>query len=373
MSSTRKIGSNLGLSVEVSTKPDQDLLNHIKSTILGSQGGIRYQLTRIERKMSNIRKVYFVLLKRNESILGSIGFIKRSTYRGSDEWPSWYIRYFSIKAPMQKKTSRRKAMRDPGKGSNILRDISLPYMSNPGLLEGLEDAASSRSLVYAYVEARNFRSMNFSQQMGSETIRKFTTLLYGRFRPNAHKDCRLLREDEYQPVLNKIRDFYSEYNLFTPENLFFEGNYFVYEKDGDILAGIQVHPEFWRILKMGGTFSNLMLHVLPWVPGVRKFFNPRNFRFLAIEGIFFTPGNEHALPKLLETACSVHRNHFLMTWVDTDSHLIRALDKTVDYGPIAKLFERVEANVQVKFNNFTEVEKKPFYTLPAYISAFDMT
>jgi hypothetical protein len=373
MPSIQKLGANGGFSFEVSTQPDESLINHIKSTLLGSHGGIRYQLTRIERKMANIRKAYFVLLKRNEQLLGSIGFLKRPTYSKSKPYSSWYIRYFSIKAPMQSKVHRRKQMRDPGKGSNLLRDIALPYMENPGLLEGIGNPAGFKSLVYAYVEAHNFRSMNFSQQMGSETVRKFTTVIFSRFRPKKHAECRLVDESEYPVVLEKIKSFYAGYTLFTDENLFYEGNYHVYEENGQIVAGMQIHPEYWKILKMGGWFSNTMLHLLPWIPGVRGFFNPRKFRFLAVEGVFFLDGKEFALEKLLESACAYYKNNFAMTWMDTNSSIIKGMDRHVNYGLIAGLFERVEANVQVKFNGFSEEEKKVFYELPAYISAFDMT
>jgi len=371
MAKRRILDANLILQVETTRETDPQLLEHINSTILGTPGGLRYQQTRINEKLNHISDIHFMILTRQDKVLGSVGFIKRSIDFKTGKAVSWYIRYFSIKAPLRSGSYKRSKLREPSKGLNILKDISFPYVKNPSRL--LQDFdPDQKSLVYAYVENENLRSMNFSEQMEAVTVRKYTTIIFSRAFLKKISGIRRLLKEEVSKMKKLLRDFYKDHNFYIEENLFMDDNYFILEEDGEIIAGAQVHPEIWKIMDMKGKYSRLLLRFLPLLPFIRRIFNPDSFKFLAMEGIWYKSGYEHKLNVLFEGLCSEFRVHFVLCWVDHDSKLNTDLSKNINCGLIGNSFERAGVDVRVTFNNFTEKEKQIFYERPAYISAFDM-
>ncbi|MCF8391496.1 MAG: hypothetical protein K9H12_12435 [Bacteroidales bacterium] len=365
------LASNRLLQTEVSVGPDEEVLAHLNSSVLGTPGRIRYKLTRIENKLAHMTGLVFFLLRRKENLLGSIGFQKRSTSFGDSVHKSWYIRYFYIHAPLRAKSQKKENLRDPHRGNNIIRDAALPYMKDPGMLFPEMHDPTEKSMVYGYIESLNFRSMNFSEQMESETIRKFKTLIFTRLslRPG-------LKSERIAPAMTEefkkeLKEFYKDYSFFTTENMFFNGNYFVHIENGEIQAGIQVHPEAWKIVELPGKMNSALLKILPLMPYIRKIFNPKDFRFLALEGIYFKEGREDLIEPLIESVCKHFKTYYALLWIDSGSELYEKMERSIDFGLVGKFFDKAEANIRVRFNNYSEEEKKAFYVNPSYVSAYD--
>ncbi len=371
MSERKILVSSRNLQVETCTEANEELIKHIKSTILGTPGRIRYKLTRTENKLAHMKEIYFVLLRMRGHLLGSIGFNKRMTLCGEDSYQSWYIRYFYIHAPLRAKYQKSEKYRDPSRGSNMLRDAGLPYMREPALLIPEEYDPKKKNLVYGYIESFNFRSLNFSAQSGSVTIRKFNTLIFTRIKLKSNNNCRRLEKNELESFKPLVKEFYKDHSFYTEDNMFFDGNYFAFIENGEVLAGLQVHPEAWKIVEMPGWTNKLLLNVAPLLPGIRKIFDPKDFKFLALEGIYYKEGHESLLQDLVESVCKHFETHFALIWADNQSPLYEALVNNIDFGVIGKSFDRSEVEIRVQFNNFTEEEKKDFYERPCYISAYD--
>ena len=245
-------------------------------------------------------------------------------------------------------------MRDPDKGSNIIRNAALPYMMDPGQAEGKKHDPEAKALIYGYIEANNIRSMNFSEQMGAETIRKFTTLIFTRISLRKRLNIERIEKDEINSFLPELKNFYKEYSFFTTQNMFFDGNYFVYREDDQIQIGMQVHPEAWKIVDLAGKHNKIVLKLLPSLPYVRSIFNPKDFRFLALEGIFYRPGKESLLEPFLESVCKHFKTHFALTWVDSASGLAADMLMNIDFGIIGKSFDSFDVHVRMRFNNYKD-------------------
>lgn len=359
------------IQVETCTEADEELLNHIKSAVLGTPGRTRYQLTRIENKLAHMKEIYFVLLRIKGHLLGSIGFNKRITISGGKEYKSWYIRYFYIHAPFRAKRQKNDKYRDPSRGTNLIREAGLPYMKEPGLLVPEEYNSNEKNLVYGYIEAHNFRSLNLSEQANAVTIRKFNTLIFTRIKLKANENVKRLESNEIESFKPVLSEYYRDYTFYTDENMFYDGNYFGYYLNGELQAGLQVHPEAWRIVELPGRINGLLVKILPVIPVIKKIFNPKDFRFLALEGFYYREGKEELLEPLIESVCKHFKTHFALMWIDSASEMMNALLKHVNFGAIGSKFERFEADVRVTFNNFNEEEKKDFFEKPAYISSFD--
>ncbi|MFW5821389.1 MAG: hypothetical protein ACOCWA_08870, partial [Bacteroidota bacterium] len=365
MGKRKIIDSNRILHLETTKNVDSDILNHIKSAVLGTPGRLRYKLTKIEEKLDHIKDIDFIVLTRKGRILGSVGLIRRNAKAGDKDIRSWYVRYFFIKAPMRSGKQKHNKYRNTDRGGNLIRDAVMPYASQPSRLNENFDPGE-KTLVYAYVESENIRSMNFSKQMNAITVRKYMTFIFNRIFLKRSEGIRRLENSEKALMMSKIKEFYSDYKLFTDENLFMKNDYFVLVEEGEIIAGAQVHPETWRIVNMKGRISKTIMKVLPRLPLARNFFNPDNFHFLALEGIWHAKGKEKLLNTLFEGICHHFNTHFILTWADTESGLAKALKQHLDYGVIGRTFDQNEVDVRLTFNNFTEEEKREFYDNPVY-------
>ncbi len=371
MTERRYIDSNRILHLETTKTADPEILAHIKSAVLGTPGRLRYKLKKIEEKLDHIKEIDFIVLTRKDKILGSVGLIKRTARVGERTIRSWYVRYFSIKAPMRSKKQKHDNFRNTERGANLIRDAVMPYASQPSKLTDDFDP-DEKTLVYAYVESGNIRSMNFSEQMNAVTARRYKTFIFSRIFLRDSMKIRQLKPEEKLEMLHKVQEYYRDYKLFTDENLFFDDNYFVLEKKGKIVAGAQVHQESWKVIDMKGRFSKIMLKALPHLPLMRNFFNPDDFHFLALEGIWYDKNEENSLNPLFEGICHHFHAHFILTWADTESGLAKSLQENLDFGIIGRSFEQNEVDVRLTFNNFSEKEKQEFFKNPVYVSAYDM-
>ena len=362
------------LKVDVERVPGNDLLEHLEANVLGSPGGLRYKHTQTKEKLHNLGESYFLLLRKSGRMLGSVGLCYRHTVFGEKSYTSWYIRYFAIRAPMKSmKPKSGKQMEQSARGFSLLRKTAAPYLNNPG--EHLKNIPSGteKSLVYAYIEKENFQSVQFAVQNNFETIRKFATFIFSRFSPKMNPDVFSLKPDEKEEIRELLRVFYKDHTLYMDRNLFYRDDYIVYKENGFIVAGMQANPDGWKIVDMGGKYGGLLVKIIPFIPIVRKIFNPSELKFVAGDYIFWKPGYEYAIQSLFESACAIHKAKIVMTWSDTESKLLTTLDANVNQGTIGKMIGRVEVDVRVKFNAYEPGEKEVFYRNPAFISAFDST
>jgi hypothetical protein len=370
----REIAKYHKLQVKVEQEPDQDIINHLKNTVIGTPGRLLYRLTAIEKKIRSLGTCCFLVLRKLNRMIGTIGFVPRTTYSQGVLHSSWYIRYFSIRAPLRTKRYKRDDYKNKvSSGDNILKDSVKDYFYEPNLLLGKMSDPNQKTFLYAYIERENIRSRIFSDQMDFQIVRNFTTVFFSRFNPRIHHGVQRIKEGEKPYMLKLLRGFYKGFNMYTEQYLFYENNYYLLKLNNEIVSAVQANPEKWEIKKKPGIKGKILFNIVPHIPWMSKFFDPQNFRFAAIEGIYCKEGYEKYLLSLLETVCALTKTHFALIWLDTDSQIIKSIDKLGHHGLLSKFIKRVEANIIVKFINFSEEEKKSFTANPAYLSCFDVT
>jgi hypothetical protein len=362
------------LQVKVERDPGQDIIDHLKNTTIGTPGGLLYKISGIEKKIRILEGCYFLVLRKLGRLLGTMGFVLRSTYNMDKLYRSWHVRYFSIRAPLRTKTHKQKDCRDKtSSGDNILRVIFKDYFDEPGRLLSKMSALSQKTFIYAYIGRDNVRSMMFSDQMDFEKIRRMSTILFSRFNPKIHPGVQRIKEEEKQGMLRLLKNFYSNFNMYTDEYLFYNNNYYVLKIDNEIVAALQANPEAWEIVKKPGFPESMFFKIIEHIPGILKYFDPHNFRFAALEGIYYKKGYEKYLVPLFESVCALTKTHFALTWLDTDGPLTKTINKLGHHGFLSRIIKRVEASVIIKFINFSQEEKSSFRNNPVYISCFDVT
>jgi hypothetical protein len=384
MADPKEVLKYLKLSVKVEEKPDEEIRNHLRNTLLGTPGKLRYRHTSFDTKLPFLGRIYFLILRKSEKLLGSVAFSLRETRALQNPLDVWYIRYFSIHAPLRDSKYRRKRMKRSERkkklkkkkphGDSLLKNFSQPYFDEPdNLLKG-DTLENPPSLIYAYVERDNLQSWNFTETIGFETVGKICTTVFSRYNPKKHPNVSTIDESEKKEHLLRLREFYKGYTLYTEQNIYYGDHYLVWKENGEILAGCQANPEVWELIDYPGSRMNqILMKYGTRLPIIRKIFDPGYQKFIAVEGIWFKEGCEKYLYDLWESACVMHGYRAAVIWLDTSSVLVDKIRSLGRLGIISKLLKPAEGDIRVKFNNYNEEDKQVYYKNPAYISCFDMT
>ncbi len=325
MSEVKTLLTYHDLTVEVETTPPQELIDHVHSTTLGQPGSFRYQHMDLVDRLTAPGENYFMFLRKAGKMMGSVGFVGRHSQTGGVEHDSWMIRYFSIKAPLRavpKKRKEKADLKDENKRTTVLGRFIQPVFAQPSQLRGEEDAENP-SIIYALIDQKNLRSMNFSAQMGMETIGEVANFSFSRLSPKPSARLELLPDSEKESMEQILQDFYSGYNLFFSNTLFKDQGYYVIRDSGRVVAGIQEYPITWRIVDFGSALANKLVRMGTKIPWVKRRVDPDEARMLAFDGIYCEPGYEDALYELMEGVLAQKQRYLAMLMMDQKSDLYR--------------------------------------------------
>ena len=362
------------LDVSIDRKPTEDILKLLQDTVLGTPGGIRYQLKDTAEKVQVIPEIYFLTLRKFNRILGTVGFVRRTFRFGTYQFQSYYLRYFSIRSPIP--TSRRKRKAKPDKvrirkKRNILKEQSEKFMEEAHKYLKTDDG--DKTVLYAYIEQENQRSMEMSSRMGYKTMRIMTNEFFSRVFPRSDRNVGRIREDEKETVRKKLREFYRDFTFYTEESLFYKDAYFVYRQDGEIVAGVQATPVEWEIKVMPGISGWIFQKLVPVMPFLKQLFNPNSFRFVSLDFIYYKEGSEKLLLPLFESVLAHQNVRTAITWHDSESPILKTIQTLPRLGIFRKLTSSRPAEIRMKFAGLNPSEEQVFADYPAFIIAFDAT
>lgn len=348
--------------------PDERAVKLLERTVWGSEGGANYLHLGTGDKIRNTADAYWMTLEKGEQLLGNFAFVGRRTTAGNDEYPAWYIRYFSMAEHLRVKGKRE--TEKPMRMDNFVRKAASRIFQDPAdlVLRGQED---DRAAFYAFVELTNARSQEMCASMGFEPFRQFNTTAFSRFYPKPHGWVERLKPKDQPEVLEKTREFYKNHSFLFLDHLFVSDTYFVFRENGKIVAGVQAHPANWVIMNLPGFIGKMTIKIAPFIPFLRRVFNPKKFNFVAFEGLFHLPGKEKYIPSLLESAlyhCGVKAG---LIWMDTADPLQATLKKVGRLGVLNKLKEDLPADVIARFHGIPKETTDKWKSKPIYISGYD--
>lgn len=361
------------LTVEVETTPPQELIDHVHSTTLGQPGSFRYQHMDLVDRLTAPGENYFMFLRKTGKMMGSVGFVGRHTQTGGLDHDSWMIRYFSIKAPLRavpKKRKEKADLKDENKRSTVLGRFIQPVFAQPSQLRGEEDS-DKPSIIYALIDQKNLRSMNFSSQMGLESIGEVANFSFSRMSPKRSKRLELLPDSERDSMEQTLQDFYSGYNLFFSNTLFKDQGYYVIRDSGRVVAGIQEYPITWRIVDFGSAMANKIVKMGTKIPWVKRRVDPDEAKMLAFDGIYCEPGYEDALYELMEGVLAHKKRYLGMLMMDQKSGLYKLFMEQGHLGPLHKVLGVFMADLRMRFINIPEKTRQLFLERPTYIPTYD--
>jgi hypothetical protein len=362
------------LTVEVETSPSEELMEHMHQTVMGQPGGLQYHHTDLEERMKSGKENYYMFLRKSGKMLGSVGFCSKPIVTGGLAHDSWLIRYFSIRAPIRVVPTRRKTkedLQDEHKRSTVLGRFIQPIFADPAQLRGRETREDQPAIIFAIIDRTNLRSMNFSAQMGLETVGTLAAFSFSRLRPTRSSRIEAVREQEQPVILEQIKDFYKEYTLFYPDALFKNNDYYVIKEEGRMVAGVQIYRVTWKIVDLGNRLANRMARLLGRMPGFRKLIRNNEINFLAFDALYCKPGSEKMLYELMEGVLERTGYNIAMVMMDLESELYALFKKHKRLGVLHKLFGTSHADIRIRFLHMPESVKQQFFDRPTYIPTYD--
>jgi len=374
MKKSRTLLSYHDLTVEVETTPGEELIEHMHSTTLGQPGGVRYQHTDLRDRLNAPGENYFMYLRKAGKMMGSVGFVGRPVSMEGLSFDSWLIRYFSIKAPMRsvpKKRKEKEDLKSEYKRTTVLGKFIQPVFADPSQLREGKQQEDQPSIIYAMIEQQNLRSMNFSSQMGLETVGEMAGFTFSRIRPKHSSRMEQLSSDEYPLMMELIREFYREYTLLVQDPLFKNGDYFVIRDSGRIVAGVQYYPVTWKIVDFGSRMTNWLVRMFAKLRWFRTRYNPKQMRLIVFDGIYCVKGYEETLYELMESVLARTGTYLAMIMADTGSSLYAIYREKGDLGILHRMIGTFKADIRVRFIHIPDSIRDYFMTHPTYIPTYD--
>ena len=374
MNKSRTLLTYHSLTIEVETSPGEELMEHMHQTVMGQPGGMQYHHTDLEQKMKSGDENYFMYLRKSGKMLGSAGFCSKPTETDGIEHDSWLIRYFSIKAPIRGLPKKRKSkadLKDENNRTTVLGRFIQPVFADPAQLREGETRADQPAIVFAIVDQTNLRSMNFSAQMGLETVGSMAAFTFSRLRPRRSNRIETVEEDQRADILKQIREFYKEYTLFYSDYIFNNDDYFVIKEGGRMVAGVQVYPVTWKVVDFGNKLTNWAASLLGKIPSLSKRINKDEISFLAFDAIYCEPGYEKLLYELMEGVLERKKHFLAMMMMDLESDLYSLFKENKKLGILHKIQGNSYADIRVRFIHMPDAVKKQFFDRPTYIPTYD--
>jgi hypothetical protein len=353
--------------IKHASKPTKEIVELLSDITIGTNGA-KYSHLHTSNKINTLYKPHFIYIAKNNKALANVTICERPVFVKNRPINSFYIRYFAFKPNLQSKSN---ATKKPKTRHSFFENYLQELFTTSNL--NIEQAEHNRSLFWAYIDPQNNRSLQMGERFGLKTIGYFKTYGFSRFYPKKSKNVSRIEINEHSRVKQMLSEFYKDYAFYNDIHLFKNNDYFVLKQNGKIIAGVQTHHVHWRIDAMPGINGKLAINILPYTPFIRRIINPKNYQFLAVEGLFWINGFEREVEELLESVLAIQQKHSLLMWIDdADDKMINAI-QSLKLGLIQKIKSDNSIEIVAKFNQFDKQIKQNILHSKKYISGFDTT
>lgn len=273
-----------------------------------------------------------------------IGTVVANQYTFTSESDGFYFRYFASHP-----TIRGRAIL----GFNARR-----------VMAWIETHHRPQDFSYAFLEKKNEASIKMVQHLGFRPYQTSLTNGFSRFFPKLDPRVRAVCDPvEQQAISQRLESYYENHSFVHDKGWHNQSNYFILEENGELVAGLQVIPARWEVVQMEGRMGQFLVRWGKFLPGIQRIFNPSDFQFLGLEGLYVKSGKEHCLIRLMEHVLAHFKTHAALFWQDpTSPHF---LGNRRDLGILHTFVQGTGSWLMAK--NLPDNMKSK----PAYISCFD--
>jgi hypothetical protein len=228
-----------------------------------------------------------------------------------------------------------------------------------------------RSLIYAYVEVDNERSLRMCKKAGYVSIGSYNSIICSRLRPKDDARVDRLESIESKTLVQLLNDQYADHALLDFEQSVAADDYYVLKQAGRIVAGVQADRLHWTIKHLPGLSGMMLMKVLPCFPFLRRRFDARDYHFLRLGNVYARMGYEAEVFTLIEALLARQGVYTAMVVMDERSPAYQRIAQAGRFG-IMGTGATVAAHVVASFNDVSEEEIEEIQRRPLHISAMDI-
>lgn len=323
------------------------IIELLDSVVLGTNGA-HYKHLDTREKINQADNPLFLSMERHDKTIGNITFCKRDKF--------WYIRYFAFSQAIQSAGKTKSNSRNSGL---LKRELSQFFED---VFNGeYGDAPDS---FYAYIDPQNEKSLWMSENFGFETIAKIKTQTFSRAYPK--KKIVLERSNNWDDVSSFVKAQFGKQQYFFEDQVN-EGPYYIWRNEtSEIIGFAKISSANWRIDRFPGKFGGLLTKLIPFIPVLNRIIIPKDHNFLVPEAVYTKDPNK--LDDFLESILHQEQRSLMIWWVDPTDPLYLKVENKSKWGLLDKMIGESMANVVVKRNPKSNIEKM---NAPVYSSGFD--
>lgn len=332
------------LEYRILKEPNDDIRNLLSQTVYGTKGGLRLMHCDTSWKLDELISPDYHVLYNKSELVGVVVYGNRRAYFGEVMMNSLYIRYFSI----------------------------APKYQNQGVAQYLTQVAVSNyrttlqepTVVYAFIEAKNFRSQAVSKHFEPLSLGYFSPIYFSRFFP------KLLME-----VNTDKASFMELYPMDFQVNFRYEGRsdrkaeYYTIKKHNQF-ATIRFYRVNWEVLDYPNN-NWLMKKILPRIPLVNRLVEGEKLTFLAVDAVAWN--SDELLLELFEHALAQSSVYKLFVFADLKDVRFDGLRQHKNLGLMSKLQKSPRIGIQLFFHECPDETKEMIQSMPVEIRGFDVT
>ena len=334
--------------------PSSEIAYFLEQTAWGCQG-LRYHVRDYDRAWSRLPHPQFVALQESGRLLGTVMFFLKSVSVGAKKLRCAYLTQLSV----------HPESRGQGLAGRLVKEVSRHmqhmYPDEP-------------TLITAYIEEANIPSLSVFRKEGFHDVGQFHGTVINRVYPKPCAQAKSLEPHELLNLRRELVELYGDHALADFETSLRTDEYRVIrDGSGAILAGLQEHPEEWRVTQMEGLSGWLVVNILGKTSWIQEhIFNPTASRFIHIGNLYAREGHEHLLYLLIEDALVRHDVPFAVGYFDKTSPFYERFASAGSFGFLnAQLETPVRAMAQL--NGIAEKEIAELKRRPLVISPLDIS
>lgn len=225
-------------------------------------------------------------------------------------------------------------------------------------------------LDYAFIEKTNVSSFRAFLAAGYESLATFHALTFSRTFTRSDPRVESLSEGDRETLIGLLSDFYADHVMTDFEtSVLPKCSRVIRNASGEIVAGVQSIPHHWEIKKLAGLSGWFSLNVLTQVPFLRRQIQ-RDLHFLRFGNLYFRPGHEEDLQRLMIHSLHEHKIHTGMVYLDRRSRMYSVL-KENQLGLLNSLAGENPAELMMHPAGLLPQWRSLIQAGPVYISVID--
>jgi len=339
------------LAIHHRTIPSVSLVKLLDDTLWGTHE-VKYRVRNIANLIDGIADPHILTLEdEKEGLVGGYVAGRKHLRVGQRVVPAVHIAMLAVDPRMAGR----------GYGGLLAREAKRALFSLMG----------DEGIIYLFVEATNAVSSRLHRTVGYDDFFTAKTHVFARLFPEIHHSVRHLRPDERDDLVRRLAALYSDHAGLDFEQTLSCERYHVLESEGRIVAGMQASEMHWSLEELEGPAGRFALNVLPGLPLVAQFFDPKRFKFLRLGNIYLEAGSEPKMTVLLEAVLASYQRHFGMVFIDPRSEISQRFIAATSFG-LPKALSEFGVNVLVATQGLTPSEEEWLKRHPVHFSEGDM-